>query len=131
MLTQKSVSSNNGQRRVSNHDQEARIVLPPVDIFETEKEVILETELAGVPKEGAQLAIEGDELTISGRTVESDLPKEYAPLYLERRPRQYRRVFVLGREVQKENIRAQFENGLLRVTLPKVEKPEPKRIAIE
>ncbi len=131
MLTQKSVSSDNGQRRVLKHEPDARIVLPPVDIFETEKEVILETEMAGVPKEGAQLAIEGDELTIAGRTVEPDLPKEYTPLYVERRPRQYRRVFVLGREVQKENIRAQFENGLLRVTIPKVEKPEPKRISIE
>ena len=131
MLTQKSVSGNNGLRRVPGHEPEARIVLPPVDIFETENEVVLETEMAGVPKEGAQLAVEGDELTITGKTAEPDLPKEYTPLYSEREPRQYRRVFVLGREVQKENIRAQFENGLLRVTIPKVQKPAPKRIVIE
>jgi HSP20 family protein len=110
---------------------ESPVLFPPVDIFETEHEVVLEAEMAGVPKEGAQLAIEGDELTITGNTAESDLPKEYTPLYAERRPRQYRRVFVLGAEVQKDKIRAHYENGLLRINLPKAEKPQPKKIAIE
>jgi HSP20 family protein len=129
MLT-KSRLADRDQQRTNNHEPEAPVVIPPVDIFESGNEVFLEVEMAGVSKDTIHTSIEGDTLEISGKTAVPDLPKEYTPLYSERREIQYRRAFVLG-AIQKDKIRAQYDNGLLRLTLPKVEKPKPKIIAIE
>ncbi|HTL71045.1 MAG TPA: Hsp20/alpha crystallin family protein [Candidatus Eisenbacteria bacterium] len=129
MLTQGRLADRE-QQKASNYESETPIVVPSVDIFESEKEVVLEVEMAGATKETIHTAIEGDTLEITGRTAAQDLSKDYTPLYTERQKLQYRRSFVLG-AVQKDKIRAQYENGLLRLTLPKVEKPKPKIIAIE
>lgn len=119
------------KRLLDRANEEAAVALPPVDIFESEKEVVLEIEMAGASKETIQTSVEGDTLEISGKTAVPDLPKEYTPLYSERQKLQYKRTFTLGTEVQKDKIQARYENGLLRLTLPKVEKPKPKIIAIE
>lgn len=119
------------KKRLIDRIEEAAVVLPSVDIFESNKEVVLEVEMAGVSKETIQTAVDGDTLEITGKTAVPDLPKEYTPLYSERQKLQYKRAFTLGAEVQKDKIQARFENGLLRLTIPKVEKPKPRIIAIE
>lgn len=129
MLTQSRLA-NREQQRTNNLEPETPVVVPPVDIFESDNEVVLEVEMAGATKDTIHTAIEGDTLEITGKTAVPDLSKEYTPLYSERQKLQYRRAFVLG-AVQKDKIRAQYDNGLLRLTLPKVEKPKPKIIAIE
>lgn len=125
------------QARFADHEQKASnqelgtpIAIPPVDIFESEKEIVLEIEMAGVSKDTIHTALDGDTLEIAGKTAVPDLPKEYTPLYSERQKVQYRRAFVLG-AVQRDKIRALYENGLLRLILPKVEEPKPRMIAIE
>lgn len=110
---------------------ERDLVSPPVDVFESEREIVLEAEMPGVPKDGTRLSIEGDELTLSGEAAGTDVPSGYAAVYTERRPREYRRVFVLGAEVQRDKIRARYEDGVLQVTLPKAERAQPRRIPVE
>ena len=98
--------------------------------FDNQKNV-LEIEMAGASKETIQTSVEGNKLEITGKTVVPDLPKEYTPLYSEHQHLQYQRAFVLGVELQPDKIRASYDNGLLRLTIPKIEKPKPKIIAIE
>ena len=118
-------------KRLASRGEETPVVVPPVDIFESNNEVVLEIEMAGVSKETIQTSVEGNKLEITGKTVVPDLPKEYAPLYSERQHLQYQRAFVLGVELKPDKIRASYDNGLLRLTIPKIEKPKPKIIAIE
>lgn len=118
-------------KNLTDRMEEAPTVVPPVDIFESETEVMLEVEMAGVSKETIQTSVNGDTLEITGKSAIPDLAKEYTPVYTERRNLQYQRAFVLGAELQTDKIRAHYDNGLLRLTIPKVEKPKPKIIAIE
>lgn len=136
MLTpQKNVTSR-GQmvdhlKKIVSRGEDVPVVVPAVDIFESGTEVVLEVEMAGVTKDTIQTSVNGDTLEIAGKTAVPDLPKEYTPLYCERRSLQYQRAFVLGAELQTDKIRAHYDNGLLRLTIPKVEKPKPKIISIE
>jgi HSP20 family molecular chaperone IbpA len=118
------------KKQVSRGD-DVPVIAPPVDIFESDNAVVLEVEMAGASKETIQTSVEGNKLEISARTAVPDLPREYAPLYSERQQLHYQRAFVLGVELQPDKIRASYDNGLLRLTIPKIEKAKPKVIAID
>lgn len=110
-----------------------RVIQPLVNIHETDKEVILEAEMTGLTKEDIGLELKGNELTIRGKTRESDeiLPKGYVVIHRERCPLEYIRTFIIGDEIDKNKIDAQYENGILRIKLSKSDKAQPKRIEIK
>jgi len=108
---------------------EVRVIAPLVNIHEKEKEITVEAEMPGLAKENLSIQIEGEVLTFSGRQKEG-VPEGYHALYRERFPSEYRRSFVLSSEIDREGIRALYENGVLNLTLPKVEKARPKIIKI-
>lgn len=109
--------------------EEVRRIIPSVDIYETEDDVVLVADVPGVSKENLHLDIDKDELTISGLFPGHNgggkrLIDEF--VYGE-----YRRTFTLGDTVDREKIVAKLEDGILRLTLPKYEKVKPRKIAIE
>ena len=103
-------------------------VTPNVDITESKDGYLLEAEMPGVNKEGLELLLEGNELTIVGHrradVVDSQL------LYRESSPTDYRRVFVLDPAIDTGKISAQIEQGILKLTLPKAEKVKPRMIKV-
>lgn len=107
-----------------------RVVTPIVNIEESEKDVVIEAEMTGLNKEDVSIDIQGDELTIRGAKKDCEAPAGYMTVYRERCPFEYERTFVLGEEVKKNGITAKYDNGILRVTLPKSEKAQPRRIEI-
>ena len=102
---------------------------PVVDILETEKEVILKAEMPGVQKEHINLEINQGELRISAKAPESK-PETSDYLLEERLPANYFRLFSLGSEIDREKVAASFENGVLKLTLPKHEQSPAKKIMI-
>jgi len=112
------------------HAEQVTVVSPLVNIQETDKEVIVEAEMSGIQKEDVSVEVKQNELTISGRRKTDGAPKEYRLIHQERFPVEYRRTFILGSEVSKENITAQYENGVLRLRIPKSEETQPKKITI-
>jgi len=106
---------------------EPAYLAPEVDIRETKEEYLLEADMPGVGKEGLEVLLEGNELTITGR-------RQPAPagdlLHREIAGNDYRRVFVLDPMVDSAHIRAAIEQGLLRVVLPKAEQVKPRQIAV-
>ncbi len=116
--------------RVDNEtvSEERRYLSPRVDIFETKEGYLLEAEMPGVGKDGLEVLLEGNELTIVGRRrtgVEgSDL------VYRESSPRDFRRTFVLDLSIDASKINATIEQGVLTVLLPKAEKVKPRRIMV-
>lgn len=115
---------------MANGENIPRVIAPNVNIQETEKEVIIESEMTGLKKEDVSLDVKGDELTIKGAKKDCEVPKGYTAVYRERCPFEYSRTFILGDETERDGITAKYDNGILKVTIPKREKAQPKRIKI-
>ena len=115
-------------RQPAERRERERFVVPRVNIVEHPETVTLEVELPGVPKDGVNLEIKDNELTITGQRKHHD---EEAPLRIAERPSaDFRRVFTLSRAIDREKVDAHMENGLLTVTLHKAESLRPRKIAI-
>ena len=107
-----------------------RSFLPTTDIFETEDALTVVMEMPGVDKANLEINVENDVLSVSGRI---DLAKydKLAPVYTEYNIGHYRRTFALtSSRINQERIAADIKDGVLRLTLPKVEQAKPRRIQI-
>jgi len=102
--------------------------IPRVDIMETKDAYRLEAEMPGVGKEGLEVSLDGNELTILGRRSPSALTAEY--LYRESKPTDYRRVFELDPAIDTAKIGARMEQGVLILDLPKSERVKPRKVTI-
>lgn len=102
-------------------------VLMKTDIRETKDAYFLDVELPGVKKENVTVELKDGALEIKAVTAADDADKEENGKYL-RRERFYgscSRSFYVGEDVKQEDIKAKFENGVLTLTVPKIE-PQPK-----
>ena len=104
-------------------------VMPPANISATENEYVVEVEMPGVNKEGLEVTVEGNELTIIGRRA-AEVP-EGDVVYRESPEANYRRVFELGPDVDTSKITAEMRQGVLFLRLPKSEKAKPKQIEVK
>jgi len=102
---------------------------PDVNIFENEQGYVLEAEMPGVNKDGLEVTLEANSLTLVGRRAD-EAPKAHL-LYRESRPADYRRVFELDPAIDTAKIRAQMNQGLLTLELPKAEAVKPRQIKVE
>ncbi|HEV3039358.1 MAG TPA: Hsp20/alpha crystallin family protein [Candidatus Angelobacter sp.] len=104
--------------------------VPLVDVYEDEHHIVLQAELPGVDEEDVALSVENNVLTISGeRKLETEKKKENFHR-LERHYGRFTRSFTLPPTADTQNINAEFENGLLKVTIAKREEAKPKQIKI-
>ena len=103
---------------------------PAVDIFETKDELVLVADMPGVPPDGVDVGLEGDELSIEGR-VRSGEYDGLKPLYVEYGVGGYHRRFTLGEMIDRDGIKAQMKNGVLVLRLPQAERARARRIAVD
>jgi HSP20 family protein len=107
---------------------ERQVVSPEVNIHETKDAFVLQAEMAGVNKEGLEITLDGNVLTFVGR------PRREAPgpdlIYRESRDVDYRRIFELDPSIDVGRIEARMDQGVLTLTLPKVERAKPRRISV-
>ncbi len=103
-------------------------LVPQVNIVETKDSLILEAEMPGVSKDGLEVLLEGNELTIAGRR-QTGVPGA-EPVYRESSPLDFRREFVLDPSIDTSKLSATIEQGMLTVTLPKTEKVKPRKIQV-
>jgi HSP20 family protein len=104
-------------------------VSPEVNILETKDGYVLEAEMPGVSKEGLEITLEGNELTLIGRRQAEVVAGE--PLFRERHVAAYRRVFELDPVIDTGKVSAKMEQGVLTLTLPKSEQVKPRKIAVD
>src|SRR6516225_620790 len=105
--------------------------LPPVDILEDDHSIKLKAEIPGVKVEDLGVTLENNLLTITGeRKLEDEEEKENFHR-IERRYGKFTRSFTLPAGVDSKNVNATFEDGVLNVTLPKLEEFKPKQITID
>jgi len=106
------------------------VFTPSVDIFETDKELVLLADIPGVRAEDLNIDLRDDTLTLTGEVQPIQRPEE-SEILVEYAVGKYYRQFSLSEIIDQTKIDAQMENGVLRLTLPKVEKATPRRIAVQ
>src|SRR5438105_9688615 len=101
---------------------------PPVNIFETKDGFLLEAEMPGVGKDGLEITLEGNTLSLVGRR--DDVSAGSGGVYRESKPADFRRAFELDPALDTGKISASIEQGILTLTLPKAERVKPRKIAV-
>jgi HSP20 family protein len=86
-------------------------------------------EMAGVVKENVTIDLQNDALRIEGQ-IDFSKYKGMEPVYTEYNVGHYMRTFSLPSKIDREKISAQLDDGVLTLTLPKVQEAQPRRIAI-
>jgi HSP20 family protein len=105
--------------------------IPPVDIAEDQDRIALTAELPGFREDQVKIQMEGGVLTIRGERKFEDEKNGRNFHRVERSYGQFVRSFTLPNNVDREQIRASFDNGLLRIELPKTPDARPREIKIE
>jgi HSP20 family protein len=104
---------------------------PETDVMETEREIRVITEMPGLKRENIEVDVENNVLTIRGEKREERTEGEDGRFHLsERRYGTFSRSFVLPSSVDSDNIQASFEDGVLRVSIPKSERARKRRIEL-
>jgi HSP20 family molecular chaperone IbpA len=103
---------------------------PDVDIFENEKEIVLLADMPGVKADDLNIDLRDDTLTLTGE-VADDADAGEEGIVVEYQTGRYVRQFSLSEVVDQEKIDAKLEDGVLRLTLPKVEKATPRKITVK
>ncbi|MBL7065909.1 MAG: Hsp20/alpha crystallin family protein [Anaerolineae bacterium] len=102
-----------------------------VDMYETDDVIVVKTAVPGVKPEDLDVSIVGDTLTIRGETkAEGEIKKENY-IRRERRCGSFCRSLVVPLSVVADEAEAEFENGILTLTLPKAEEVKPKAIKVK
>jgi HSP20 family protein len=104
-------------------------LLPPVNVVEDTNGITLFADLPGVPKDKLSLQVEADTLTIEGE-VSLPLPDGIESIHAEVSLPRYRRVFTLSKELDTEQVAAEFNNGVLKLRIPKAAHAQPRKIEI-
>lgn len=113
----------------AEHTRSGLVFTPDVDIFETDQALTLLADMPGVTAEALTIDLRDDTLTITGGTSPEKEPGE-ALLMTEYETGTYYRQFSLSEIIDQQKIDAQLRNGVLRLTLPKVEKAAPRKITV-
>lgn len=103
---------------------------PVVDIEENEEGFVLHSDLPGLAENEISIEVDGQELVISGTREGAKDLKEGENYRRERRFGDFERRFKMGPNIQSENIKASYKQGVLTVTLPRSEEDKPRKIEV-
>ena len=103
---------------------------PSVDIYETENELVVKADLPDVNAQNLDIRVENNILTIRGERKFESKVNEDSYLRIERAYGSFSRSFALANSVKTEAIRADYQNGVLTLSIPKREEAKPKQIKV-
>ena len=104
---------------------------PALDIYQDKNSVIVETAIPGVDPEQINISIENDVLTIEGKSEQKSEVEEKEYYRKEVRHGSFHRAVSLPAAVEGDNAKADYEDGILKITIPKAERAKPKTIKIK
>lgn len=109
----------------------AEIAAPALNVYQTPTEVVLKAALSGLKPEDVSIDITGETLTIKGESKAEQEIKKEDYLYQERRYGAFSRSVVLPSGLKTDKAEATMEDGILTLTIPKVEEVKPKNISVK
>jgi len=104
---------------------------PAIDMYQTDGEIVVKASLPGVKADDVQINVSGEVLTIKGESKQMEEKNEKSWHMREQRWGSFERSVALPTEVVSDKAKAEFENGILTITLPKAEEVKPKIINIK
>lgn len=104
-----------------------RYITPPVDIFENTDGLVVKADLPGVAKEGLEVRVDNNLLTIRGKAAHAASGQ---PVYREYTLVNFFRQFELNDRVDQSKISAELKHGVLTLSLPKAEEAKPRKIEV-
>ena len=105
--------------------------VPAIDMYQTDEELVVKASIPGYKAENVQISVTGDVLTLRGEVKQEDEKNEKAWHIREQRWGSFERSVALPTQVVADKAKAEFENGILIVTLPKAEEVKPKTITVK
>jgi HSP20 family protein len=102
----------------------------PLDVSETENEFVVKASVPGLKPEDVQITVQGDTLTIRGESKAEEQKNGQHWHIRERRLGTFQRSLTLGTPINADRANAQYEHGVLTLTLPKAEEAKPRQIKI-
>ncbi|PID52551.1 MAG: molecular chaperone [Candidatus Moraniibacteriota bacterium] len=103
---------------------------PAIDIYQDNDDLIVETSLPGIDPENVDISVENDVLTMSGETKDKKEIKREDFYRKEIREGSFSRSVILPVAVKGSEAQAEYDNGVLKVVLPKAEDAKPKKISV-
>ena len=104
---------------------------PAVDMYQTDDEIVVKAAIPGIKADEVQINITGEVLTLKGEMKQQEEKEEKAWHIREQRWGSFERSVVLPAHVVSDKAKAEFENGILTITLPKAEEVKPKTISVK
>ncbi len=104
---------------------------PTIDIYENEEKYEAHVDLPGIDPEDVEINVTGNQVTIRGEMQKEDEKTEGNVYWKERYSGQFARGFELPVALQSENVEAVYEDGVLKIDLPKAEEKRPKAIKVK
>jgi HSP20 family protein len=103
---------------------------PAIDLYDDKDNVIVKTELPGMKKEEIEVSLHDGALSISGERKSEEKPEGTETYRSERFVGRFQRTVTLPVNVKGDQVKAQYKDGILTVTLPKAEEAKPKQIEV-
>lgn len=104
---------------------------PAVDMYQTDNEVVVKASIPGFKAEDVQINVTGEILTLRGEVKHEEEKQDKAWHLREQRWGSFERALALPTDVISDKAKAEFENGILTITLPKAEEVKPKTITVK
>ena len=104
---------------------------PAIDMYQTDNDVVVKADLPGIKADEVQINVNGDVLTIKGETKQQDEKKDKSWHIREHRWGAFERSIRLPSGVIADRANADFDNGVLTITLPKSEEVKPRTITVK
>ena len=104
---------------------------PAIDMYQTDNEVVVKATLPGIKAEEVQINVTGDILTIKGEVKHEEEKKDKSWHIREQRWGSFERSVMLPTGVISDRAKAEFQDGILTITLPKSEEVKPKTITVK
>ena len=104
---------------------------PAIDMYQTDNDIVVKAALPGIKADEVQINVTGEVLTIRGEMKHEEEQKERAWHIREHRWGSFERSIALPTDVVSEKAQADFDNGILTITLPKAEEVKPKTITVK
>ena len=114
----------------ADHQVSARTWQPACDVVEDQDHYLLSLEMAGTPKDKIKIEIQDQQLVITGERNYEDRKNQNGVMYSERHYGKFQRAFALPTGLDTEKIEANYQDGVLRVLVPKIESAKPRQVKI-
>ncbi len=111
--------------------EETITVIPVANIYGKDEHIILEVEMPGADKSSLDVSIDGNILQLTGVKEKDKVDKGYELVHQERYAVTYKRSFELSADIDRNDLKAEYVNGILKIYLKKSEKAQPKKIEIQ